>query len=776
MERVWWIVFPVIMLLTGICDWHPMPGLEIAVFLFLFIVPLIAGSRDAGTQKQQRGKGISAYCGRLIETGVLMLVSVVPWIVDTRAFNAALVKTVFSHLLIFTMAAAWFLKILEEGYFRPAKTALNVPVLGFWAWCLISFFISPYKYASMEELYRFSSYFLLFFIVVNNIKEKAQFKRIAATMLAGSFVIALYGILQRLGIEFVDWPSGGRIIASLGNPDFYSGYLCVTIPVSAAMITEGSGSKAARIFYTVLFILQLACLYFTFTRGGWAAVPLALLFLLFLKMRAGGKDKFFADRTRVRIFWASVLVISAGAACVFFCKPFEQAKNKVKTMFGFAGGVFREAPEFLTMTGPYPDSVSPEWIAEGGNNGILSRNRIFYSRMEGTAGVRVTLWYGSWRMFLKNPLAMVFGSGIGTFHQEFPRFRPPYHRFKTVFFDNTHAHSEYLEMLAETGIVGLALFIWIVAAFFFAKPGLEQLDRFRKNLYCGLVAAVFAVLFENLGSVNLRWTSCASLFWVCLGLATALVRVKTDQDTGNKGQPAPVAVVPAVSGKTKPLPANAKLLGYSLSLILLILVYIPTINFLTADIFQKKGAFSKDEPGEWEKAIEYYNKALKYNPVSLEIPYKLAFAYARKGDLGQALKIYSKIAKLAPDYYQVHHNKGYIYYILKNMDPAIKELEIAVRQDWSNDLGFYLLGKAYEEKGDLEKAEKAYHNAIESRKAVNKYLDNNAPWVNTDAYLALAELYTKLDSPLEAQACYEAVQNAESDNPDLPNKLKKLNK
>lgn len=57
---------------------------------------------------------------------------------------------------------------------------------------------------------------------------------IAVAVLITGSLTATYGLLQRLGIDPIAWSNPfNPIIASLGNPDFASGYLGITVPIAA---------------------------------------------------------------------------------------------------------------------------------------------------------------------------------------------------------------------------------------------------------------------------------------------------------------------------------------------------------------------------------------------------------------------------------------------------------------------------------------------------------------------------------------------------------------
>ena len=775
MNLVWWLIVPIVYILTWVSSWRASTALEVFLLSLLFLIPLLATwLGDEQAPRHPRGKLI-LYYQRVIETGILLLVSIVPWILDTRANDAIFIKTVFVQVIVFTITIIWFLKVLEEGSFKLVKLPISIAVLVFWWWCIITFITSQYKYASLEELYRFMSYFLIFFIILNNIKERAQVWRIITTFMITTGIVTIYGIFQHFGYDFISWASQSRIPSSLGNPDFFSGYLCITIPIAAGMIfaTKSLFNRAA---YSILTFLQLLALYYTFTRGGWAAVPVALVFFALLKFWTIGPKNFFANRTYVRFTLAGLVVISTGLAVLFLYKPLQHAKDRLVSTISFGGELASEAKEFLFYAKPYPKYVPADWIANGGDRELLTKNHIYRTMISGTAGVRVTIWTGCWRMFLENPFTMVFGQGLGTMQQTFPQHRPPYYRFKTVSHNTRHAHCEYFEIIAEQGAVGLALFLLIVFIFFQKRLGpLHTPDKWKQNLLYGSLAGVFAHLFENLGSVNLRWTSSAPLFWLIMGMTIVIGRLpdRADMDEikpkSKARQVFPQQIKPPME-KRKELAPEVKALAYIGCAVLLIFLYIQIVYPFLADIHLRNGVLTRDVPQEWDRAIAEYKKALGYEPTNIEVPYKLAYIYAQRKDWNESLRTYLGITRLAPNYTQIHYNLGITYYNLGKIDDAIQEFEKTVELDWSNDVGFFMLGVCYAAKKEWEKAIWAFNNAPVARQSahdVGYVADPHYPAAN----LNLGNIYYRLGRIIEAATQYETVLKIEPGNMDAATKL-----
>jgi hypothetical protein len=79
--------------------------------------------------------------------------------------------------------------------------------------------------------------------------------------------------------------------------------------------------------------------------------------------------------------------------------------------------------------------------------------------------------------------------------------------------ERVQANNLYLEVLADFGVVGFAVFIWLVVA------PIKSLIRTEDILQIGVAAAVAAFLIHGMLDVFIAFTPTALLFWMLLGIA-----------------------------------------------------------------------------------------------------------------------------------------------------------------------------------------------------------------------------------------------------------------
>lgn len=132
---------------------------------------------------------------------------------------------------------------------------------------------------------------------------------------------------------------------------------------------------------------------------------------------------------------------------------------------------------------------------------------------------RLLIWKTGWRMFLDRP---VFGHGLNTFMSVFEKYKPSGYSWIV------YAHNCFLQMAAETGIIGLLVFLWFCVSIFIRALSnfFSASDRFLKAVAIGTAACIIATLTNSLVDTNLYSLPLAVLFWSLCGLAA--VRVQTE--------------------------------------------------------------------------------------------------------------------------------------------------------------------------------------------------------------------------------------------------------
>lgn len=135
-------------------------------------------------------------------------------------------------------------------------------------------------------------------------------------------------------------------------------------------------------------------------------------------------------------------------------------------------------------------------------------------------------------------------------------------------------------------------------------------------------------------------------------------------------------------------------------------------NELTAWDYLSKGNRAYDE-NEYDKAIEYYNKAIELDPDFADAYNNRGIAYRRKGECAKAIEDYNKAIELDPDYSEAYYNRGRAYRYLKEYDKAIEDYSKAIELNPEDAEAYNSRGVAYADLKEYGKAIEDFSKAIE---------------------------------------------------------------
>lgn len=188
--------------------------------------------------------------------------------------------------LLAVTGLSWFARNAvkkELGLFL--KTPLNKAILFYVLICVLStgFGIMAgrveMKTGSLFVL-KYIEYFIVFFMMVNHVKNTEQIKRFVFCMFLTCVIVSIIGIIQI--------PGGGRVSApfegKIGEPNTFGGYLLFIGIVAAGLLAKTEDSKTKRIL-AVIILCIIPSFLFTQSRTSYLAFIPALMALGFMADR-----------------------------------------------------------------------------------------------------------------------------------------------------------------------------------------------------------------------------------------------------------------------------------------------------------------------------------------------------------------------------------------------------------------------------------------------------------------------------------------------------------
>ncbi|MCA9426365.1 MAG: O-antigen ligase family protein, partial [Candidatus Omnitrophica bacterium] len=234
-----------------------------------------------------------------------------------------------------------------------------------------------------------------------------------------------------------------------------------------------------------------------------------------------------------------------------------------------------------------------------------------------------------------------------------------------------HAHSEYLEIWSDLGVVGLILWLATLIGFFrFLWWGLRSFEQpFSRWLILGIAVGVLGALFQNLISVSLRWVASAWIFWTFIGAGTGWV----------------VGKFATQNGRSKPLPFWIVPMTFLLAMIL----FLPNTKRWAADWHFVRGRDLLQHGSP--KAEEELQRTIELNPRFPQSYYLLAGHYYTNSRFEDAIENYKKVQQL----------RGNVVVLTENLATSYFKLSTTLEQEADREEALLTAIELYE--GSLER-------------------------------------------------------------------------
>ena len=315
--------------------------------------------------------------------------------------------------------------------------------------------------------------YILFSVVVHAaIENRVVLKRFFIASFPSAAVAVIWTVIVLIyHIDAWQWTSAYRS-APFTNYSVYGAFTAVFFLVCLSrLLFDNSGYD--RVLWTAWFICFGVGLLMCFSRGVWLSVIVAIGFML-LQLGKGVTHK---------------KILFIGAACLIFLIC-------------------------LNLPGIY--NILVERITSAVDLGYAS-NR-----------ARLLRWGQAFVMFAESP---ILGKGYGAFAMLYEEDVALVGSYTAQY--QLGAHSEYLQVMAELGIVGLGTWIWLNLAFlrygFRALKTLE--DGFYRAIVIGLMAAEISLMVHFTVNNLLNGDAIGVPFWGIYGLLPAVVQMANREKT-----------------------------------------------------------------------------------------------------------------------------------------------------------------------------------------------------------------------------------------------------
>jgi O-antigen ligase len=598
------------------------------------------------------------------------------------------------------------------------------------------------EYENFSGLVTFLT-FLIWFWVLSGFLNEARIEKIFYFNSLAAFLSSFYAIGQHFQWDFIQWNpesvNATREFAALGNPNFLSAYLAMSIPLYLCVSFKDFASRSGKInwprpFIWVLGVLGVLLLFLATPRGLFLS---HLSFNEFFSVSVRGFGLFFFSIACVRFSQVRFLPFPfLGIALLTFGLLSTASRG------GFLGAFLGIMVWlFLALSQKEWGGRIRQTIADLWKNNSVSLSLLvclalvsfiifggpFFHRLlssilnfkESLATSRLHIWRPALQIIKANP---VLGVGLDNFKIAFPYYSGvEFGQIDGMFMSSRMAHNELLQMGATTGLLGLAAYLAVLSAFgFMWWKSYRTAGPPTQWLLVAILASAVAYHIQNFFSFGV---ATLNFLWFFFLAAVQFYYRKSSEKASFSAD------------------SNGFLNYFQKTVIFLLIILILYFPFrrLGADIAYSRGSAASDllknhDPQTSPSELIFYSdfqinhllQAVDLCPLDVKYRLYLGLAYEQRAQVDsnhskewslKALECYEKAVEMSPANAYYYNDESRIDNNLSRLDPSyLGKAEEASRNSvkWAPSSPFFILSWALslEKLGKTREAQDQFEQAF----------------------------------------------------------------
>ena len=304
-------------------------------------------------------------------------------------------------------------------------------------------------------------------------------RRVLQVIFLSAFGVAAIGLAAAAGyIKFPGAFESGRIMSTLQYPNALAAFIMVASLIGLALWAEARGFLWPALYATGLYLFLLTILG-TLSRGGWIIFPLAfLLWLVALPtgyfwrslynlLATGGVAILIGRAFLPRVTagqgagagkWLLLgLVLAVGVELLYRFLRWVVEEHLENPLYRnvFVGSLILYAVLLASLYAFYLGSATPSLADEFFPARVVDRAETIGTYDTSFEG-RLIYTLDALRLVRRHPLLGTGGGGWNAL----------YHQYQSLLYWTTEIHNHFAQVLVETGLLGLGLYLWLWGAFF----------------------------------------------------------------------------------------------------------------------------------------------------------------------------------------------------------------------------------------------------------------------------------------------------------------------
>jgi len=441
--------------------------------------------------------------------------------------------------------------------FKPVSSPLNWPITFILVYSFISIPFSQYRLESLNGfLGKTLQSAFIYFNFIECMNSKKRLKIFINVLLISCALICINGIFQAVvGHGFIHGHIfDGRMSSSWRASNDFAAYLIIVVPVLFYMTfligTQKKGENGdtseilhqphlgTKTVYLILFLLGFLCLGFTYSRGAWVSFIFCLLLMSLFGLR---RFKIIVSNSLLIVFFLFIFYPETTFIKIpfqgIFSPPEIKSSQESDSPLKIKSSQESDSPLEIRFSQESDSLLEIRSTQESGsplgtNSPLKTKEQKDYEAyVKRTVGNRfqmtnltiflvqnnrIEYWRRSLKIIKDYPL---LGCGLNTYALVAGRYNIGW---------GGYPHNSYLQMAAEIGLVGVAVFLWMLFVLF--RDSLRALRRIKTQelqmLMCGLLTGLLGFLIHSFFDTNLYSVQLSSFLWVIMGVIVVLPKIE----------------------------------------------------------------------------------------------------------------------------------------------------------------------------------------------------------------------------------------------------------
>ena len=571
------------------------------------------------------------------------------------------------------MLFIWLLDCFINRKFEIKRSNLYLPIISILLWSGLSFIWATNRSESFEIMSQWIACAIIFFVIYNMVQSSFEVSIILGAIATSMAYLIVIGLIQFFNSSFTLYNQVIPPSATFGNKNMFCDYLVIVLPVCIYFFMNGSDKSKLliRIISGLCIVCGILLIFFSKTRAGMLSTPilgiLLIMALIILGIRNNAiKDLFSKQKTILSISFISLFFIVL-VSYILMAKEGDQTiefAKRIKSIF-----VLPEKDKLA-----FADNIKDTDL----------------HTVSDSTSIRLITWANTLKMIQDKPIQ---GFGLYNWQIHYGEYRKAYFNDPTYMpgLALAQVHNDYLQILADLGLVGFSLFAWFIIAQFILFKKLyfsteEVLEIKLKSLSIILCIIGFGIVC-SFSFLIVKSVPSFLLFIYAALLANLFFHSRTNKTIGPQS-----------------FKLNSSTAGKLLIPILILSCFVTRFEIIRGETDQLfKTALDSHKRQNFDVVIKVCDEILEKNPLQYKTHFILANAYMATKNYQKAEFHIEKGLKYYPNDLFALFQAGTIYIVqlkelLENEKPDLTKI------DRLEEKTIYWYGKAFKIRNDFSKA------------------------------------------------------------------------